>query len=315
MAQLSLGYTATELAQKVRDRFLVPFSINTYSDTKIINEMNYVMQMGPVAPEYKSQVEEFLVETHTFPFDPLVTTYSIPTTAMNGVMRDFALLDNHNNPKYVVRIDPSDIKTYGVSGSNASFYSYPVYYIENDNIVLWWGTTNLLPQSNNFTQIKFSIYRMPNVLVDNFKAAQITAISGNALTVNAVPTNFDTTTLCDFIKGDPQFTAKGFQQIDGYAITNITGLVITFASIPTNLVVGDWVSQTKTSPIPMVPYSSFSLLIQKTGQVILEGLNHPKAQIVAAGADKLQQQLIKMMKRNDAQPQQLTHKNSIIRFI
>jgi len=311
---MAVDYTATKLVRDVRNLILLPNTPNTYDDDSILQIMTDQLQSF-IVPLYMSFRQEYLVETHTLSYSTTSAEYYIPPTSINAELRDFAMLDQNSNPSYRNLIDPSDIKSVGISSSYSSGANglYPSYYIQNDKIILWWGNANTIPSGSTWTGVKFSTYRMPNVLVGATQAAKITSITDNVLVVNSVPNSWDVGTKVDFIKGTgPIFSAKGVEKIDGWEITVLSGSVVTFAEVPSNLVVGDWLSEVGTSPIPMIPYSAFPLLVAATAEMLIgPGLSHPKAAMVAKVKETRAQALSILMKRNDAQPQQLRHRDGI----
>ncbi len=306
-----VDYTVSGMVDYLKKTYLLPNGVNTFGEQQICDILNTYCQ-SYAAIVYKAQIQEFLIETHYVDLTDS-NEYTIPHTAMGAELRDFALIDQQGNPKYCSRIDPSQIKSYGV-GNSVSGNNYPVHYYENDKVVLWWGSVsaNNNNHSGEFTGAKFTIYRSPNQLVLREDAAQIESINGNVITLSNRPVAWDTDTMFDFIKGKRQFTGKGVEQMDGWSINDLSGLVMTFDEVPDNLEIGDWISETGTSPIAMIPYEAHKgFLVAKAAQMMLTSLSKPQAAAVGKQADEFEQALLKIMPRNDAQPVQLNHRNSI----
>jgi hypothetical protein len=140
--------------------------------------------------------------------------------------------------------------------------------------------------------LRMKFYRRPNNLTLAANCAQITAIVGSVVTVNAVPSDWTTATTFDVIQNFPQFSSIS----DGLAITLISNLNITLASVPTGLAVGMYLCPTGMSCVPQIPYEAFSLLVQCGIERLAESLGDVQgSQVAAKRCEKLAMTLIKLI--------------------
>jgi hypothetical protein len=146
------------------------------------------------------------------------------------------------------------------------------FYLQDNLIILYLSSVN--GGSSSFPFLRLRFVRMPSTLVQEAACGQITAITGNAITVNAVPSTFTTNLTYDIVSNSPQmFISKG----DDLAVTSIVGNVITFTQLPTipstlpGPQIGDWVCLAMQSPIPQIPFKpGFQLLLQLSAAKCLE---------------------------------------------
>ncbi len=130
------------------------------------------------------------------------------------------------------------------------------------------------------------------------EAGQITAIVGNVVTVNNVPSDWTTSLVFDIVKGTPAFVSKG----DDLAISAVNSLTgeITFSALPSTVVVGDWVAVANTSPIPQIPYQMFPFLAQCVATKCLEGLaDLEPLEAAQRKQERMKEDLLKMLQPRD----------------
>jgi hypothetical protein len=135
--------------------------------------------------------------------------------------------------------------------TNASPNGVPGFYLANNQII------PVPAQSVGVIRLWF--YQRPNNLVVQSAASQISAIVGTTVTVGVVPTTFTTGTTVDFIKDQPFFECRAIDQ----SIVSATTTTITFSTLPTSLVVGDWVALAGQTPVPQIPVEFRPLLVQR----------------------------------------------------
>ncbi len=85
-----------------------------------------------------------------------------------------------------------------------------------------------------------------------------------------MPSDWTTTLTFDIQNGQPQFQPKG----DDLTVSNVDiGLSqMTFDSLPSTVVVGDWISVSNTSVIPQIPYQLFPYLAQCVANLCMAGM-------------------------------------------
>jgi hypothetical protein len=75
-----------------------------------------------------------------------------------------------------------------------------------------------------------------------------------------LPTTITTSTPVDFVQNDGPYDILEIDQ----TITNISGTTLTFAALPDDLAVGDWICLAGQSPVLIAPRELQPLLVQAT---------------------------------------------------
>ena len=140
------------------------------------------------------------------------------------------------------------------------------FYLENNKLRTYLSSVN--GGNNNYKTLRLRYIRQPNQLVTNAECAQVVLVSGNAVTVSALPGTFTTTVTYDAISNVPNFNALG----DDLVCTGISSLTMTFSAAITGLAKGDWICLSGQAPVAQIPYNppGYSLLEQLTAAKSLE---------------------------------------------
>jgi hypothetical protein len=205
------------------------------------------------------------------PYSQAQTVYPLPSRALAGKLRSLSFVDPVNNEIRIPRLRPEDL----MSNVNATGLAInPAlwgFYLQNNDVVLYLSSVN--GGTSAYKTLRMRYIRQPNQLVLNNQCGQITAINGTVLTVNQVPVNFSTSQTYDLMSNRPNFNALQ----DDSVCTDISGLSMTFATLPTNQLgvvtvqVGDWVCLSGQAPIAQVPYTpGYELLLQLSAAKCLE---------------------------------------------
>lgn len=280
-------YIVDNLVQSLKLRGLPPASQQTFSTDGFIQVLSEEM-MTNIVPLIDSVSEEYFVTNYDITFDPNISVYAIPPRAVGGKLRDVVFVDTTNNEINLPRLRPEDIK------SRSQFIRYQPapwgFYLKDNSVILFLGQT---PNTQaGFPILRLKFFRRPNILTASTKAAQILAVSGNIVTVNAVPSIWSNLDTFDIIKGDQAFTTRG----DDLTITGITGNNITFSALPSSVIAGDWVALANYSPIPQIPVEAHLLLAQYATAKILEAMGDASGMSAALGkAEQMKQQFMQII--------------------
>jgi hypothetical protein len=271
------NYLVDGLITSVRTKYIQPTSQNLFVDTDIVLFLDECLR-DVVLPLILSAQETYFVSY----FDQAVTgaaSYTIPQRSSAGALMDICFVDPSG-----IEMPLQQLDTVQISQAYPNGVSYALstggYYLKDDQVILYPAAT--VQSTANTLRMKF--YRRPNNLTLAANCGQITAINGSIVTLNAVDSSWATTTTFDVIQNFPQFKSIS----DGLAITLISNLNITLASVPTGLAVGMYLCPTGMSCIPQIPYEGFSFLIQSAIERLAESLGDTQgAQIAAKRAEKL----------------------------
>lgn len=263
------GSTAKSLVASAYRRTLAPNAPGALQPGDVITLMDEEMR-STIVPLVLAAQEEFYVQNIDQTLVAGTYTYTIPARAAFAMWRDVVLVDSNGNEINMTQLSPEYVKLTYPAGGNPPQYVYG-FIIQNDQVKLWPPNGSVPTQYS----LRMKIKRRPNTLTESLNCGQITQI--NTLTKVVTLANADTTwttaTTFDVIPNSPQFTSR----VDDQAITALSVPVggpytLTFSSIPTGLIVGDWVCPATFSPIPQIPFDMFPLLAQRGAIKTLESL-------------------------------------------
>ena len=264
-------YTTDSLLPMLRLLPLMPSVQALFSDPDLVNIMDFEMS-SKILPLIDNQAEEYFVTRDDIPYIQSTRRYNLPVRATADKLRSVSFVDSNNNEIRIPRLRPEDIMSNVNSTGLAINPALWGFYLENDQVVLYLGSFTGSSTAYKFLRLRF--VRMPSTLVQEAACGQITAVSGNVITVNSVPTTFLTTVTYDIVSNSPQmFVSKG----DDLTVTSIVGTTITFTALPEvdspvqGPQIGDWVCLAMQSPIPQIPFKpGFQFLLQLSAAKCLE---------------------------------------------
>ena len=115
----------------------------------------------------------------------------MPHRALGGKLRSLSFVDPNDNEIRIPRLRPEDI----MSNVNATGLAINLalwgFYLQNNDIRLYLSSVN--GGTSNYSFLRRRYIRQPNQLVLPAACGQVTAVNGNVVTVNAIPSNFSTT--------------------------------------------------------------------------------------------------------------------------
>lgn len=259
--------TSLSLVQSVLTRVLMPLSDNTVDETKIIELLDEEMRTT-VVPLVLAAQEEYYVQNYDQDLVAGTYSYTIPQRAAFATWRDIVLVDSLGNEINMTELAPEYVKISYPAGTMPQLYTFG-FILQNDKITMWPPNSTVPTQYD----LRMKIKRRPNHLTGYLNCGQVTAINTGtgviSLSVNGDGT-WTTSTLFDVIPNSPQFTSRA----DDKAITAIDNTLntITMATLPTGLIVGDWICPAGMSCIAQIPYDMFPLLAQRGVIKCLEAL-------------------------------------------
>lgn len=262
---MSLDYSTDALLPTLRLLPLMPSVQALFSDSDLLTILNFELG-SKIVPLMDNQSEEYGVYIEDIPYNQNVMKYAIPATrAVAAKLRSVSFVDPNSNEIRLPRLRPEDI----MSNVNATGLAInPAlwgFYLQNNTIVLYLSSVN--GATSSYSALRLRYIRQPNQLVLSSACAQVSSISGTMVTVTNVPGTFDTSETYDFIANYP-----GFDSLEDDAVcTNVTGLVMTFSSVPATLQKGDWICLSGQAPVVQIPfYPGYDLLLQLAAAKCLE---------------------------------------------
>ncbi len=264
MTAPSPEYTVDSMVDDVRSEYITPNSQNLFQDEDIIKHLDKAMR-SKIIPLVNSVREEYWVNLFDQPVTG-ATSYTFPERSSGAMLRDIVFVDAQGNEIELTRLSPVQIKSTFPFGYQLPLYTFG-YYLQDDQVFLY------PQQAVNATAytLRMKYLRRPNNLISVSECAVITDISlAPIITVNNIPTTWDTDTLFDIIQNFPQFNSIS----DGQSITTISTLTsqITLSSTPTGLSEGMYLCPTLMSCIPQIPYECYDLLIAAGAARLARGI-------------------------------------------
>ena len=281
---MSIDYTSTELIADIKQRASVPNSQNLITDANFVRFLSGKLH-SEIVPIVLSVRENYFVSFQ----DTVITTtteatnrYPVPSRAIGMRLKDLKLVDSGGEERDIPHLTYLD-KSAGVSESS---FSYLENHAGGQHGFFFEGNDVRLFPADAFTgdSLRLYFFRRPNRLVKTSDAGKITAIDTgtNVVTLDNAPTTWTASTTFDVINGQPGFNSRQ----DDQTITAIAGADLTFSSLPSGMVVGDYVAESGESPIPQIPYEGFPFLAQLGVIKVLEGIGD-KSGLAVARDDKI----------------------------
>ncbi len=267
---MAIDYSTDSLLSTLRLLPLMPSVQALFSDDNLLTILTFEMT-SKIYPLIDNQTEEYFVTLNDQPYVSTKTIYNLPSRAIGGKLRAVSFVDPNGNEIRIPRLRPEDI----MSNVNATGLAInPAlwgFYLQNNKVVLYLSSVN--GGTSNYQTVRLRYIRQPNQLVATSACGQVTGISGNVVTVNVVPATFTTTETYDMISNVPNFNALQ----DDAVCTNISGLNLTFTSLPKDqlgadtLQIGDWICLSGQAPVAQIPFTpGYDLLLQLSAAKCLE---------------------------------------------
>lgn len=229
----------TELINTLKIKGSFPTSNDLFSTADFLNIFNHQMKTDMI-PLMLRLGEEYFLQYKDFNIS-LGSTYRIPTRAVGAKVRDLSIVDGSGNITPLNRLLEEDRPS-----NNSGYYMLP----------------NSIELSNNFTSntLRMKYFARPSTLVATTACAQVATINTSTfvVTVTSAPSTIITGTIVDFVQNNNPYDLLGMD----YSTTSVSGTTLTFSSLPTDLVVGDWICLAGESPVPMLPEELHPVLIQ-----------------------------------------------------
>jgi len=219
--------------------------------------------------------EEYYVYVHDYAITSGQAAYAVPYRAVGGALREIKRITGD----VIVdlnRLDPEDMAKVE-SGLPTEFY------LQNNNVILY-----PTPDSTSGT-LRLTYFMRPSTLVPVTGCSQITAIDTvtSVVTCSTV-TGWSTSNKFDLISGNSGFVLKALD----YTASALSSTTITFSTLPSDLVVGDWVCLAGESCFPHAPADAQQYLTHLTVVACLEALgDQSNLAIAQARADQLKSAL------------------------
>lgn len=216
-----------------------PTSDDLFSESDFLSLFNHQLLIE-ILPMMLQLNEEFFLMTQDFTITQ-GSKYRVPRRATGAMFRSLHYVDGSGNHSQITRLYEED-RHLNASG----------YFLQRNQVEL----------TNDYTSgtLRMKFFARPSKLVPVDECAQITAIDTgtNTVTFASVPAAMVAGELCDFVQNNNPYDLLDYDE----EIVSATSTTLVFASLPDELAVGDWVTLSCESCVPMVPEELHPVLIQ-----------------------------------------------------
>lgn len=263
----------TELIAALKIKGSFPTSDDLFSTSDFLVLLNHQMKTE-IIPIMMLLSEEYFLLSKDFTVSTSGATYRIPSRAIGAKLRDLKHLDGSNNMVSLQRLFEED-RPSNMTG----------YYMVRNSVELSEGFTS--------GTLRMKYFGRPNSLVSTTSCAQITSINTgtNQIIVSSLPTTMSDGILCDFVQNKNPYDLLDYDN----EIVNVSGTTVTMTSLPTDLVVGDWLCLAEESPVPMVPEELHPVLVQSALVAALSSKKDKATDFEAKLLERVKQDAIRML--------------------
>ena len=250
-----MPYTTSDLLSEIKQRSATPESQETYTNASFLrlatNELyNYIV------PLLTKTREEYLIREKDYTLTSDTTYVVLPERSVGSGARDVFYIDANGDAQSVAYLDSEQRER----GNSASYARQFMVYFKWDQLVL----VGQVPPGG----LRISYYCRPGQLIETSAAGLITAIDTGTgeVTLSSVPSTFTTATPLDIISSKGTYP---YHEID-QTPTAVSATSVTFSTLPTDLIVGDYITLSDQSPLPQIPREFQPILAQRTVVKVLE---------------------------------------------
>lgn len=253
-----MAVTTTQFIAAVKRLIVAPSNQSLY-DSDAIMATGDRKTLDTILPVVDSLNGEYYVTNALQATTSGTASYRLPTRALARKLRAVKFENSSGIRFPAPQISLERENLYQIQGLPFGFY------FQGDRFTLV-----PTPNTTEFS-IRYWYFLPPNAMCAVSSAAQVTGVSGDDVTVSAVPTAFAVGSVLDFIQGTAGY---GCLAIDK-TVTAIVGTTISFATddVPTDLAVGDWLSIAQTTPILQMPDVCVPYLTTITAMDILQAMS------------------------------------------
>ena len=251
-----MAFDTTRLLNQVNIKGSLPEGRFTNEE---ILDLAYDCLLSEIVPMVLEAREEFLVTYVDLPIVAGQAEYSIPSRALNGVLREVKIIAGTS----IINVERKNLEDLTDSAAGTPKY----FFIAGNDVGLY-----PTPATTENT-LRLYYFIRPSKLVPVIETARITNITGNTVSVS-IPSTWTTSNTFDLVRGKAHFDILATDLI----ASTVAGGVITFTTnVPSKLVVGDYVTLAEETCFPFLPPEGHTALVQAAATAALESMGDPLA--------------------------------------
>ena len=290
--------TTTDLISEVKLIGSFPTSNSLFSNDNFLTFLNRE-QLTTIVPLLNKVNEEYFITEKDYSITANQANYRIPKRAVVSQLRDIQLISSNGTVTKLTRLY-EDNRSSTNNGERG-------YYIKGNEILL--SPTPI----QSVDTLRMIYMRRPSSFVLPSACAQIISIDTvlNQVVVSSLPSSMATSTVIDFVQADSPYDLLAMDS----SIVSVSGTTLSFASLPNDLAVNDYICLAGQTCVPMIPQELVPLLVQAT---LCSCLSSKKDKSVELELQKLEQMkmtftdvLSPRVKSND---KVIVNRNGLLRF-
>lgn len=243
---------------------------NYFSDANLLSILNDEQKVK-ILPLLLKLKAGYYIKNKTYTITA-GSTYRLPGRAAGSKVRDIKLLSGS---------DYSDLNQLFEEDRQ---YKRRGYYINGNSIEL---SSDIISGT-----LVATYYLTPSKLILAASAAKVsTIVSATQVTVEALPSTFAVNGTVDFVQANQPCDMLSFES----TITNIASTTLTFASLSSDLAVGDYICIAGQTPVPLMPEELHILLGQAALVTCLRSKKNKSAKEAKEDYDKILEDLTDML--------------------
>ena len=314
------NYTNLDLLKSIKLGCMVPVSQIALSDEDILflaseeQELDVLSKVLSVREEYNVYVEQYDFTNG----NGENSKYKIPSRASGGKLRSVFLKDSNNTLYKCAEISIDEVPM--VQSNYVNNVWCPMFYLQNDQVVF---LSNQF-QTNSAQYVELHYYMEPNSLVLPERCLKIKSINTTTGLIivdeRQIPEHFEIGTQIDFIQAIPSNKLKKIDiSVVSVSSNNpVSGqkfITVAAASLPDDLVVGDYIALAGETPVPQLVSNLRPLLAQCTICRILQSQGDNENIVVALKArDKMEKGLLTLTQdRTEGNPKKIVNRSGVMR--
>ncbi len=258
-----MAYTTASYISSVERQAFLPTGQATFTSSDILSMGNEAIRRY-LLPSILRAREEYFITYKDYTIVANQSVYAIPYRGIGAAVRQIQLIDSNSNVREIDHISLDRVSEFSSTTGTPS-----AYYLRGDKIVLISTPSSAIGTLRVFYALR------PGDLITTDAGAVISAINTatNVITVTTIPSTWVTGNGFDLLskQGSHLYLDAGIDLTS----TLISGSDITLPSLPSDLVVGDYIALAGYSPLIQLPADCQPILATFVAAEMLIAMNQP----------------------------------------
>ncbi len=294
--------TSDRFLEGLKRRVTIPANQPLMTDQSFLDLANDVIR-DRMVPLFLSSNQNYFVTFVDLPMTQGVKKYPIHYRAIGRALRDLKLKHSLDSIRMV------DMRLIALEDEHLFInQTLPTgFYFSGDSIMV-------VPEPNANVYILRQFFNLqPNKMVTMDKAARVTSVSGDVVSIDGKPDTFQAGVLIDFIQGKAGCGTLSYDVAIGSASS--TQLVFATGTVPTDLAAGDYIALAQESPVMQLPDEAQQLLETCVADRVLYAIgDYEGSQALQKDAVVQERNLLKIIEpRIEGEQTKIINRNGLLR--